>query len=187
MKLSRWRSGEWLLLAGTIALAALLGLRWFAVSTPQADLRASESGIAALGWLATFLLLAAIVAAVAQLAATATQTAAALPVTLSVVAFTLAFLALVAILVRLVLQPGLGIDAGNADVDLRWPAFAGALAALAMAAGAWRAMADERLDHPESHAQRDRVLAAAGGARPAPPRGSTTPSAPPDGLADPPR
>ena len=127
MKLSRWRSGEWILLAGTVALVALLGLNWFAISTPEADLRARESGIASLGWLATLILLAAIVLALAQLVATATQTAAALPITLTVLAFAFAFLAVLTVLVRLVLQPGLGVDAGNADVDLRWAAFAGLL------------------------------------------------------------
>ncbi len=184
MKLSRWRSGEWLLLAGTVALVVLLGLRWFALSTPQADLRASESGVGALGWLAVLILLGAVALAVAQLAATATQSAAALPITLTVLAFTAALVALLTIAVRLVLQPGLGVGASNADVDLRWAAYAGLVAALAMAAGAWRAMADERLDHPESHEQRERVLAAGGGVRPAPP-----PTAPggSGAVADPPR
>ena len=60
MKLSRLRSGEQLALLGAIALAVLLALNWFAISTPEADLRANESGFRSLGWFATLLVLAAI-------------------------------------------------------------------------------------------------------------------------------
>jgi hypothetical protein len=186
VKLSRLRSGELVALLGAVALAVLLALDWFAISTPQADLRAHESGIRALGWLAALLLLAAITLAIALAVATATQRAPAVPVVLGVLTVALGILATLAILVRLVLQPGLGVDAGNADVDLRWPAYAGLLAALLLTAGAWRAMGDERTDAPDSLAQRREVLAAAG-VRPAPPRSAAIPRGPADPLADPPR
>ena len=183
MKLSRLRSGELIALAGAVALAVLLGLDWFAISTPQADLRAHESGIRSLGWLATLLVLAAIALAVASAVVTAAQRAPALPVVLGVLTVAFGILATTAILVRLVLQPGLGVGAGNADVDLRWAAFAGLLAALTLTAGAWRSMADERTDAPDSITQRREVLAAAG-VRPAPPRSTATPPGPADPLAD---
>ena len=185
MKLTRLRPGELIALLGALALAVLLGLDWFAVSTPVADLRAHESGIRSLGWLATLLVLAAIALALALALVTATQRAAGLPVVLGVLTVTAAILATLAIAIRLVLQPGLGIGAGNADVDLRWPAVAGLLAALTLLAGAWRSMADERTDAPDSLAQRREVLGAAG-VRPAPPRTVATPRGPADPLADPP-
>ncbi len=174
MKLSRLRSGELIALAGAVALAVLLGLDWFAISTPEADLRAHESGIRSLGWLATLLVLVAIALAVALAVVTATQRGAGLPVVLGVLTTAAGILATLAVLVRLVLQPGLGVGAGDADVDVRWPALAGLLAVLTLAAGAWRAMGDERTDAPESIAQRREVLAAAG-VRPAPPRSAPAP------------
>ncbi len=187
MKLSRLRSGEQLALVAAIVLAVLLGLRWFALSTPEADLRANESGIRAVGWLAALLLLAAIAMALALVFTTVTQTATGLPITLAVLTVAAGILATLAVLVRLVLQPGLGVEAGNVDVDLRWPAFAALLAAFALTAGAWRAMGDERTDAAESKEQRERVLAGGGGLRPAPPRTAPSSRGPVDPLADPPR
>jgi len=183
VRLSRLRSGERLALFGAVVLLVLLGLNWFEVSTPEADLRARESGIRAIGWLAALLALAAIGLALALAFFTVTQTATAIPITLAVLTTALGILATIALALRLVLQPGLGIDAGNVDVDLRWPAFAGVLATLAIAAGGWRTMADERTDTEESRAQRDRVLAAGGGVRSAPPRQAPAPRGPADPRA----
>ena len=58
VKLSRLRSGERLALVGAVALAVLLGLDWFFLSTPDARVGAHESGIRSLGWFAALLLLA---------------------------------------------------------------------------------------------------------------------------------
>ena len=170
MKLSRVRSGERLALAGAIALILLLGFRWFLLSTPDARLGAHESGIRSLGWFATLLVLAAIIAALALALTTVTQRAAAVPVLASVFTAFLGILATLAIAVRLIAQPGLGVDAGNVDVEVNLPAYLGLLAAMAIGAGGWRALADERTGTADSIAQTEEVLRARGAPRPAPPR-----------------
>ena len=169
MKLRRLRSGERLALGGGIALAILLGFDWFFLSTPDARVGAHESGIRALGWFATLLMLGAIVAALAMTFAAVTQRAAAVPVVGAVFTALLGILATLAIAVRLIAQPGLGVDAGNADVDLELGAWLGLLAAAAIAFGGWRAMADERTDTKDSIEQTEDVLRVRGAPRPAPP------------------
>jgi hypothetical protein len=170
VNLRRLRSGERLALAGAIALAVLLGFRWFLLSTPDARIGAHESGIRSLGWLAALILLAAIVAALAMVFASVTQRAAAIPVIGAVLTAALGALAVLAIAVRLILQPGLGVDAGNADVDVNLPAILGLISALAIAAGGWRAVADERTETADSRQQTEDVLRVRGAPRPAPPR-----------------
>ena len=170
MKLSRLRSGERLALVGAVALAVLLGLRWFLLSTPDARIGAHESGIRSLGWFAELVLLAAILATLAMVFAAVTQRAAALPVVGAVLTTFLGIFATLTILLRLIAQPGLGVDAGNADVDVALPAYLGLISALAIAVGGWRAVADERTDMPESIEQTEDVLRVRGAPRPAPPR-----------------
>ncbi len=170
MNVRRLRSGETLALAGAVALALLLALDWFFLSTPDARVGAHESGIRALGWFATIVLLATIVVALALAFFTVTQRAVAVPVMLAVFTSLLGFAAVVAILVRLIAQPGLGVGAGNADVEVELPAYLGLLAAIAIAFGAWRSMADERTDSRESIEQTEDVLRVRGAPRPAPPR-----------------
>lgn len=176
MNLRRLRSGERLALVGAVSLAVLLGLRWFLLSTPDARIGAHESGIRSLGWFATLLMLAAIVATLGMVFASVTQRAAAVPVIGAVLTSFLGIFATLAILVRLVAQPGLGVDAGNADVDVALPAYLGLLAAAAMAGGGWRAMADERTDTADSREQTEDVLRVRGAPRPAPPRTAAPPS-----------
>ena len=169
MRLSRLRNGERLALAGAIALAVLLGFDWFFLSTPDARVGAHESGIRSLGWFATLLVLAAIVAAISMAVATATQRAPAWPVVLTIFTVALGTLATLAIGIRLIAQPGLGVDAGNADVEVELAAWLGFLAAFAMTAGAWLGMVDERLDSAEARDQTEDVLRVRGAPRPAPP------------------
>lgn len=173
MRLARLRAGERLALAGAVALLALLGLRWFGVSTPEADLRANESGIRSLGWFAVLLLLLAAGLAIATAVTSLNRQASALPVVLSALATAFGILATLAVAVRLVLQPGLGIGAGNADVEVLLPAVLGLLSCAAIATGAWMAMADERTEATESREQTRRVVP--------PPRAVP----PPDAGADP--
>ena len=170
MKLSRLRSGETLALAGAIALGVLLALDWFFLSTPDARVGAHESGIRALGWFAGLLMIFAILLALLLAFTTVTQRAPGVSVMLGVLTTLFGLLATIAIAVRLVAQPGLGVDAGNADVEIELPALLGLLAALAITLGAWRTMADERTDTKESLKQTEDVLRVRGAARPAPPR-----------------
>ena len=170
MRLSRLRTGELLALGAAILLAVLLGLDWWLLSTPDARVGQHESGIRSLGWFAALLLLVAIGLALALAWTTLTNRPAGLSVSLAVLTTVFGILATLAILVRLILQPGLGVEAGNADVDIRLPAWLGLATAFLLTAGAWRAMADERTDARESREQTERVLAAGGEVRPAPPR-----------------
>jgi hypothetical protein len=157
-------------LAGAVCLAVLLGLNWFLLSTPDARVGQHESGIRALGWFATLLMLAAIAAALAMVFASLTQRAAAIPVIGSVFTTFMGFFAAVAILVRLIAQPNLGVDAGDVDVEVLLPAYLGLLAAVLITAGGWISLADERTDTAESREQTEDVLRVRGAPRPAPPR-----------------
>jgi hypothetical protein len=187
VKLSRMRFGERLALAGAIALAVLLGLDWFFLSTPDARVGAHESGIRALGWFAELLIVGAILTTLAMVVATVTRLAPAWEIILTVVSVTLSVLSVLAIAFRLVAQPGLGVDAGNADVEVQLPAYLGLLAAIAMAYGACRAMADERTDTEEAREQTEEVLRVRGAPRPAPAQQNPAGPGRPDALADPPR
>jgi hypothetical protein len=187
VRLSRLRTYDRVALAGAVALAVLLGLDWFFLSTPDARVGAHESGIRALGWFAELLVVAAILVTIAMALATATQRASAWPPILTVVSVALSVFAVLAIAIRLVAQPGLGVEAGNADVELQLPAYLGLLAVLVMAYGAARAMGDERLDAPESIEQTEDALRVRGAPRPAPPRHNPAGPGRPDPLADPPR
>ena len=170
MSLRRLRTGELLALGAAILLAVLLGLDWFLLSTPDARLGQHESGIRSLGWFAVLLILIAVGLALALAWTTLTNRPAAVPVVIAVLTTAFGIFATIAILVRLVLQPGLGVEAGNADVDIQLPAWLGLVSAFLLTAGAWRSMADERTETSLSREQARRVLAARGEVRPAPPR-----------------
>ena len=186
MKLRRVRTGEWLALGGAVALIALLCADWFFLSTPDARVGAHESGWRSLGWPITLLLLAAIGTALAMVFATATQRAQAWAIVLTAFALVLGLLGTLAIAVRLIAQPGLGVDAGNVDVEIEPAAWAGLLSAVALTAGAWIGMLDERTDAPESIEQTEDVLRVRGEVRKPPPRDAAVGPGRPDALADPP-
>jgi hypothetical protein len=166
----RLRSGEITALAGAIALAVLLAFDWFFLSTPDARVGAHESGIRSLGWFAELLLLFAILLALALAFFTVRLRATGVPIMLAVLTTCFGLFAVLAILLRLIFQPSLGVDAGNADVEIELPAYLGLLAAAAITFGGWRTMADERTDTRESLEQTEDVLRVRGAARPAPPR-----------------
>jgi hypothetical protein len=186
VKLSRVRSGERLALAGAIALSVLLCFDWFFLSTPDARVGAHESGWRSLGWPITLLLVAGILLALAMVFTTATQRAQGWPIVLTVFTFVVGTLGALAIAVRLVLQPGLGVDAGNADVEIELAAWLGLLSAVAIGCGGFIGELDERTDAPESLEQTEEVLRVRGAARPAPPRANPAGPGPSDALADPP-
>jgi cytochrome bd-type quinol oxidase subunit 2 len=187
MRLSRLRQGERLALAGAIALAVLLGLNWFFLSTPEAVIGQHESGIRSLGWFAVFLLLVVIGLALANAFFTTTQRATAMPIVLSVLTFAIGVLALLVVLLRLLVwQPHLGVDAGRADVDIELWGYLGLLATAAIAAGGWISILDERTDSAEAKDQTDEALRARGDNPRKPPPVTAAPrSGPADALADP--
>ena len=78
-----------------------------------------------------------------------------------------------------------GIDepGRNGLVSIDAGAYAGLALLLATLAGAWRTIADERTQTPESLRQAERVLAVRGAPRPAPPRRDAGPDGPERGAS----
>ena len=143
--MSRLRAGEWIAVAGAGALLVTLFLPWFGVA--HIDSTGSwGSGWDALGWLVIAFALGAIGCAAWLAIANATGGPVAQSVAASVLTATAGTLALVALALRaLVFQPG-----PNELIVLRYGAWLGLLAAVALAVGGWRALQDERTDARES-------------------------------------
>jgi hypothetical protein len=154
------RSGEIVAGLGAAALLVALFLDWF-----TAPGGAGRSGWASLGWLALIPLVVAVALGLAFVVATLAERTPALPLALGVAAVPWSLLAVLAVVVRLLAQPG-----PNAEVNVRWPAYLGLAGAVAILAGAWRALADERTDTAAAQAQTERALAVRGQRRPVPPR-----------------
>jgi hypothetical protein len=159
---SRLRAGEWIALAGAVALLVTLFLPWFDVEPPRAAQPDQGTGILnvlntysttswgtgwdALGWLVIAFALAAIGCAAWLALANALRRPVAQAVAASVLTATAGTLAFVALALRaLVFQPG-----PNDLVVMRYGAWLGLLAALVLALGGWWALKDERIDAPES-------------------------------------
>jgi hypothetical protein len=172
MRLSRLRGGERLALVGGVSLAVLLGLNWYFLSTPDARIGAHESGIRSIGWLAALVLLVAIVSALVLAFLTVTQRPTAFPVIASVMTMFFGLAAVLVIVLRLIFQPTLGVQATAPDVELELPAWLGLLAALSIAGGGYLALADERKDARESLEQTEDVLRVRGAPRKVPAGGS---------------
>jgi hypothetical protein len=180
MRLSRLRSGEIVAGLGAIALLVALSLAWFGaeptVYAPVDEIPAGfrgllhQSGWSGLGWLALVPLVVTIALALALVVATAAERTPALPLAIGVLTVPSALLAVLVILARLIDQPGLGVNAPDSFVEVRWPAYLGLAGALAVLAGAWRAIGDERTDTAEARAQTERALGVRGAPRPVPPR-----------------
>jgi len=188
VRLARLRQGEWLALTGAVALVVLLGLPWFAYEGPPTGAAPTETGIGGLGWAVVAVLLLAVLAVLAFVAATAAERSPEAPIALNVVAVALGLVAVLVLAARLVIEPGLGVGASDAQVALRPAAWLGLAAAATMLVGAWRAMADERTDTAEAREQTARVLRVRGAPRPAPPAHSgASAGAPADPVADPAR
>jgi hypothetical protein len=156
----RLRAGERLAVAGAIALFVVLFVPWFdlAVRTRVVE-RAGRlllpnlhrSGWSSLGWPVVALLLVAMGATVWLAVATMGEGLVAQAMAATVAAALAGTAAFVVLLVRVTLaQPGLGVGAADALVSARFAAYLGLIACAAMAAGAWLAMADERMGAPES-------------------------------------
>jgi hypothetical protein len=178
MRLTRLRSGEIVAGLGAAALLVSLFLAWFggepttyapagALPSDFADLRVS--GWAALGWLALVPLVATGALAIALVVTTVFGRTPAVPLAIGVVIVPWALLATLAILVRLIAQPGLGVGVGDIYVQVRWPAYMGLAGVVVVLLGAWRAIGDERTDTEQARAQTERALSVRGTPRPVPP------------------
>jgi hypothetical protein len=152
---SRLRAGEWTAAVGAAALVATLFLPWFEVDLPGAvgnlvnaalAEQGETSGWSMLGWLVIVFALVAIGCGAWLVIANATARPVAQLVAASVLTATAGTVAFVVVALRvLVFQPG-----PNDLVGLRYGAWLGLLAALALAVGGWWATKDDRTDAPES-------------------------------------
>jgi asparagine N-glycosylation enzyme membrane subunit Stt3 len=128
----RLRAGERLAAAGAVVLVVTILLPWFG----------GRSGLEALGWPVVLLVLADVLLALWLVAATAAPHRLAQSVAAAVVLSAAGtVVALVLVLRVLAFAPSGG---------LRVAAWLGLGGAVAVVAGAWRAIADERTDAPES-------------------------------------
>lgn len=156
MSLARLRTGELVAGAGAFGLFVVLFLDWF--ESPAVRLAAEfravtplhTSGWGTLGWFVDVLLVLAIAGAGTLVATTVHRGPVARPIAAAVLTSFVGAIAFVVLLLRVLTQPGLGVDAPNFLVEVKLPAYLGLLCALAIAIGAWLAMADERTDAPES-------------------------------------
>lgn len=130
MKLSRLRSGELVAAAGALALVVLTFLPWYRSSTGSLSAW-DDFGVM------DVVILAAIVAAGALILATVTERTPALPVASAIWATLASMLGVLAILVGLVSLP-------DHAVGLRAGSWLGLAAALAILAGSWQSLRDER-------------------------------------------
>ncbi len=128
--MSRLRTGEWLGLAGGVALLVLLFLPWFD----------GRIGWTSLGWLMISLLVLCMAGAV-WIALTTIDDVLTRIMPALVVTTTVTALSLVILILRV-----LAFAPGDAEVS----AYLGILATAAIFAGAGVALADERTDAPES-------------------------------------
>jgi len=138
VELSRLRPGELLAAAGGVALLGVMFLEWYELQGAGGIRSIGLTAWQAFGLLDVILAIAAI-AAIALAAVTAARRSPAVPVAAGVVTSTLGIVATVLLLYRIVNQPG-----PNAFVEVKLGAFLGFLCTLALAAGAWSSMRDER-------------------------------------------
>jgi hypothetical protein len=157
VSLRRLRGGEWLALAGAATLFVALFGDWFGLdpdafqgALPRAVAEAvAKDGWTSLGWLLVAMLVVSIGLAVWLAVATVTGPAAQ-AIAAAVLATTVGTITAIALLIRVLTQPGLGVDAPNGLIDVRAGAYVGLAAMFALAAGAWWSLRDERTGAAES-------------------------------------
>ncbi len=164
MDVRRLRSGELLTAAGAIGLAALLFTDWFG----------GQSGWSALT-IGRVLLVLTILLALTLVVFTLSARAVSMATSASVITIAIGTLALLYLLYRV----GIDEPGRNALVSVEIGAYLGLLCVLAIVAGTWRALGDERKDSAISLSQTERVLAVRGAARAAPPPRDPTRGEPP--------
>jgi hypothetical protein len=139
MDVRRLRPGEWLALAGGVALQVSLWSSWYQVGPD--DFRASATAWQSFTVIDVLLALVG-ACGIALAVVQAVETRPALPVAASVLLVPVGFLGVLLVLFRLIFQPG-----PNELVSLGAGAWLGLGATLAITAGAWLAIGDERAPH----------------------------------------
>lgn len=154
MEVRHLGSGELLAGASAAGLLAAMFLHWFGGRSAWEALTVGRVPLVAVAVLALALVVLTATARPVAMACSAAS------ITVAVAALTTLYL-----LYRIAVNEP-GPDAG---FDIGLGAYLGLAAVLGCAAGAWRALADERTDAPASLRQTERVLAVRGSPRPAPP------------------
>jgi hypothetical protein len=155
MDVRRLRSGELVATLGTGGLAVVMFLAWFGGRSAWETLTVGRMLLVltiALGTTLVVLTLRRRAVSMATSAAT---------VTVGVGTFTLLYL---------LYRVGIDEPGANGEVSIDAGAYVGLGCALAIVAGAWRTLADDRTDAADSLRQTERVLAVRGAPRPAPPQ-----------------
>jgi hypothetical protein len=148
--MSRLRPGEVLAGLGAVALLVVLFADWFQLETgTTGDGGPSTMGWTSLGWPVAGLLAVTAVLALWLCVATVARGVAE-AVAAGVATTALATVAALVLLVRILAQPDLGVGAPNDLVAVRFAAWVGLLSTVLIAAGAFIALRDERLEAPES-------------------------------------
>jgi hypothetical protein len=170
VRVGRLRTGELLALTGAALLAATLVLRWFSLETTTgqrpayASLDLPARATSQLGWFVVAVCVAAVVLAVVWLLFTLGRQQVGPTMQANVLLVVAAALAFALVLLRLAIdQPDLGADLPPSAVGIEPAAWLGLLGSALLLVGAWKGLADERLDAPESVYEPPP-------ARPAPPR-----------------
>jgi hypothetical protein len=140
MDLRRLRLGEWLAAAGGVALLLDLTQGWYSGPPREADLSAFDA-FGVIDVVLTLIAGLAITLAILQ----ATRDSPALPVAAGVLTVVFGALAVVVVAYRLVDQPG-----PNELVEVRYGAWIGLAATLAITAGGWESLRNERVRHMPS-------------------------------------
>jgi hypothetical protein len=154
MDLRRLRSGELLAGAGAVALLVVMFLDWFGG-------RSAWESMA----IARVVLVALIVCGLTLVVLTVTSRTVALACSAATITVGVGALALLLVVYRVVVnEPGT-----NAVVSIDAGAYAGLALVLAVTAGGWRTLADERTRTAASLEQTERVLAVRGPPRAPPP------------------
>lgn len=135
MNLVRLRAGEWLAAAAAVAIAVTLALPWYGA-------RAREDTVTGFESFAVIDVLLLVVAAVGLTLAIlqATRTSPALPVAFGVLTVTTGLIAVLLVLYRLINEPG-----PDDFIEVRAGAWLGLAAVVALTAGGWLSIANERV------------------------------------------
>jgi hypothetical protein len=157
VSLGRLRSGELVALAGAVGLLVLLFFDWFgadfsgwAAYAPKGEhvMVATQSGWSSLGWFMDLLLCVLIFGGLSITYMTLMRSTPAWPVGASVMTAIVGALIWIVLALRVLTLGDNGL--GPVSVTVELPAYLGLLFAALIPAGAWRALADERTDAPES-------------------------------------